>query len=325
MKSKQLHLFIIITFVSLYFITSLLSTIHSVTFFKLTNSQEYLAISLAIAFEIGAAASLASLAVLHKLKIWLVWSIFLLLTFIQVLGNTFYAFVKIEDTGILFLKWIDFVSGIVGKLKINEYKIIAAILTSSILPLIALGFIKSLVDYLKPEEKETIESPIIDNKEEILINKEEVNDNKKEMSKEDFTNQDITDTIKNQEVLEDLLIDFLNKEKEVKEEPIIKHKRKYNRKPKVEVEPIIVEEQKEEIESEPLINEIKEDVIEEQPTIEDTIEFEIIKKKRGRPFGSKNKKSIIDSIETKEEFVNEVIDENIYGESDSINPAKAIN
>jgi hypothetical protein len=67
------------------------------------------------------------------------------------LANTFFAYVSIDDTGLLFKKWIEFITGIIGKLSTNECKLIAAILTSSILPLIALGFIKSLVDYLKPD------------------------------------------------------------------------------------------------------------------------------------------------------------------------------
>jgi hypothetical protein len=60
---KGTHLFVIITFISLYFITSLISTIHVVTFFSLSN-PEWLAISLAVAYEIGAGASLAALAIL---------------------------------------------------------------------------------------------------------------------------------------------------------------------------------------------------------------------------------------------------------------------
>ena len=67
MKSKALNAFIISTFVTLYLIVSVISTIHVIDFFKLSN-PDWLAISLAIAFEIGAAASLASLIALKKMK-----------------------------------------------------------------------------------------------------------------------------------------------------------------------------------------------------------------------------------------------------------------
>jgi hypothetical protein len=57
MKNKLVHRSIIATFVSLYLLVSIISTIHVIEFFKLSNPQ-WLAISLAIAFELGAAASL---------------------------------------------------------------------------------------------------------------------------------------------------------------------------------------------------------------------------------------------------------------------------
>jgi hypothetical protein len=63
--NKNLHWFIISTFVSLYLVVSIISTIHVIDFFKLSN-PDWLAIFLAISFEIGAAASLASLIVLKK-------------------------------------------------------------------------------------------------------------------------------------------------------------------------------------------------------------------------------------------------------------------
>ena len=57
-KSRLVSGFIIGTFVTLYLMVSVISTIHVIDFFKLSN-PDWLAISLAIAFEVGAAASLA--------------------------------------------------------------------------------------------------------------------------------------------------------------------------------------------------------------------------------------------------------------------------
>jgi len=65
MKSRAAHYFIIGSFVTLYLLVSIISTIHVVDFFKLSNPT-WLAISLAIGFEVGAAASLASIIVLDK-------------------------------------------------------------------------------------------------------------------------------------------------------------------------------------------------------------------------------------------------------------------
>ena len=79
MKNKGIHLFIISTFVLLYLVVSVISTIHVVDFFEITNPK-WLSIFLAIAFEIGAAASLASIIVLDKMNKFIVWSLFFVLT-----------------------------------------------------------------------------------------------------------------------------------------------------------------------------------------------------------------------------------------------------
>jgi hypothetical protein len=79
--------FIIGTFVLLYILTSCISTIHVIDFFKLSN-PDWLATTLAIAFEIGAAASLASIIVLKKMNKGIVWGLFFILTLMQAMGNT---------------------------------------------------------------------------------------------------------------------------------------------------------------------------------------------------------------------------------------------
>ena len=64
-KNKWVHWFVIATFVTLYFMVSIISTIHVIDFFEMSNPT-WLAVSLAIAFEIGAAASLAAIVILEK-------------------------------------------------------------------------------------------------------------------------------------------------------------------------------------------------------------------------------------------------------------------
>ncbi len=144
---KNLHWFIISTFVSLYLVVSIISTIHVIDFFKLSN-PDWLAIFLAISFEIGAAASLASLIVLEKMNKTLVWVLFLLLTAMQAMGNTYYAFINLEN----FEAWSQ-LFGLEEEELIFQKRILSLI-SGAILPLVALGFIKSLVDYLKPSEKD---------------------------------------------------------------------------------------------------------------------------------------------------------------------------
>jgi len=176
-KNKLISGFVITTFVLLYLIVSIISTIHVIDFFRLSN-PEWLAISLALAFEVGAAASLASLVVLHKMNKFIVWSLFILLTMVQAMGNTYYAYSHLND----FTKWIE-LFGLVDEDVIYQKRILSVI-SGVILPLVSLGFIKSLVDYIKPEDQ--VESTI-GNEEEIVLM-----ENEDEIQGDDDKNDHIT-------------------------------------------------------------------------------------------------------------------------------------
>ena len=162
MNQKAVKYFIIGTFVTLYAIVSLISTIHVIDFFKLSN-PDWLAVSLAIAFEIGAAASLASIIALKKMNKTLIWGLFIVLTLMQMMGNTYYAFKNLED----YQAWVD-LFGLTDSEPLFQKRVLA-IISGAVLPLVALGFIKSLVDYIKPNEKE---DPVVTSKEPLSENKE---------------------------------------------------------------------------------------------------------------------------------------------------------
>jgi len=147
MNNKVLKIFIISTFVSLYLIVSVISTIHVIDFFKLSN-PDWLAISLALAFEVGAAASLASLIVLDKMNKFMIWTLFIVLTLMQAMGNTYYAYTHLTS----FNSWVE-LFGLVDDDIIYQKRMLSLI-SGAILPLVSLGFIKSLVDYIRPEKDE---------------------------------------------------------------------------------------------------------------------------------------------------------------------------
>ena len=172
MKNKSLKYFVIGTFVSLYLVVSIISTIHVVQFFDLTNPK-WLSVSLAIAFELGAAASLASIIALDKMNKFLVWSLFVILTAMQAMGNTYYAYINIDD----FKMWSE-LFGLVEEDIIFQKRVLS-IISGAILPLVALGFIKSLVDYIKPEENidpiENISSPDENDSQDTVVEEEEAN------------------------------------------------------------------------------------------------------------------------------------------------------
>ena len=177
MKNKALKYFVIGTFVSLYLVVSIISTIHVVQFFDLTNPK-WLSVSLAIAFELGAAASLASIIALDKMNKFLVWSLFVILTAMQAMGNTYYAYINIED----FKMWSE-LFGLIEEDIIFQKRILS-IISGAILPLVALGFIKSLVDYIKPEENS-----------ESYIDQENSETNVESKEDTDNTENEISDTV----------------------------------------------------------------------------------------------------------------------------------
>ena len=145
MSKNATKIFIIGTFVTLYLLVSVISTIHVIDFFSMSNPQ-WLAISLAIAFEVGAAASLASIITLDKMNKGIVWALFILLTAMQAMGNTYYTYVHLKD----FNGWIE-LFGLVDEELIYQKRVLS-IVSGAILPIVALGFIKSLVDYIKPDD-----------------------------------------------------------------------------------------------------------------------------------------------------------------------------
>lgn len=167
MRERLVKYFVIGTFVTLYFLVSCISTIHVIDFFNLSNPS-WLSISLAIAFEVGAAASLASLVTLEKMNKVIVWALFIILTAMQAMGNTYYAYIHLNN----FQGWIE-LFGLVDEELIYQKRVLS-IVSGAILPIVALGFIKSLVDYIKPTETSSEETDNSITAENSFVNKPEV-------------------------------------------------------------------------------------------------------------------------------------------------------
>jgi uncharacterized membrane protein len=140
---------VISIFVGLYVMVSAISTIHVIDFFRLSN-PEWLSITLAIAFEVGAAASLAAIIILDKTSKSLVWLLFILITLMQMMGNMYYAYTHLTD----YKNWSE-LFGMIEEEPIFQKRILS-IVSGAILPIVALGFIKSLVDYIRPSTVEEI-------------------------------------------------------------------------------------------------------------------------------------------------------------------------
>ena len=148
-KNRLVHLGIIGIFLSLYFLVATISMINSVAFFDLAHDG-LMNWALAIGFELGAAASLAAIIILDKTNRTMVWSLFILLTAFQMMANSFHAFINLED----YMGWIE-LFGLEEEEPIFQKRVLS-IVSGAILPIVALGFIKSLVDYIRPEKSEEL-------------------------------------------------------------------------------------------------------------------------------------------------------------------------
>lgn len=162
MKNKLFHYFIIGTFVSLYILVATISMINSVEFFDISHNR-IMSWVLALGFELGAAASLAAILILDKTNKVMVWGLFILLTSFQMMANSYHAYVNLEN----YIPWIE-LFGLTEEDLITQKRILS-IISGAILPVVALGFIKSLTDYIKPNEMLTLKN-VDSSEEENLFN-----------------------------------------------------------------------------------------------------------------------------------------------------------
>ena len=130
-----------------------ISISHVVSWYDMANPINW-AIYLSIAIEVAAITALV--AATNKIKGGL-WFMFGVVTFIQMIGNIFYSFKEIDETGELFKSWIE-LTGPVWELMGTEttdlvgMKRWLAFLEGGLLPIISLTSLHFFVKYEKPEE-----------------------------------------------------------------------------------------------------------------------------------------------------------------------------
>ena len=147
-----------ILFSLLYIAVGFVSVYHAITFFSISNSY-WLAIILALAFEIGQAAVLFSLLV-NKSKKIMPWILMSVLTLVQVLGNVYssyhYAAINSPDE----IKYFtDSVLFFVQDPDPQVNQVMISYITGAILPIVALCMTSMIVDVSGIENKEEEERP----------------------------------------------------------------------------------------------------------------------------------------------------------------------
>ena len=147
------------SYLLLYIIVAIVSLISSIHFFNLAH-QGWMSTVLACSFEIGQMACLFGALTRRKKGFDIVWIMFVILTLFQCMANTYAAYVGLGE----YISWSE-LFGLTEMEPIDQKRIIAGI-SGAILPLIALGFIKCLTDYLNSNEQQKEEK-----KEEIKVEK----------------------------------------------------------------------------------------------------------------------------------------------------------
>jgi hypothetical protein len=179
--------------------------------------MSWMAIILALAFEIGSIASLMTLTVLDKVNRFAVWFIFFVLVIMQMLGNVYYTYDFISQAMVSNPQWIDSFIDLVEmmtmqKLEQRTTKFILSILIGLPIPIISLAFLKSVSDYLKPESnvQDKIQE-IEETEKEVLGSGEEIGIEEKKEEYEEFlkpirileVNEQITDSVTQVEKIEE--------------------------------------------------------------------------------------------------------------------------
>ena len=144
-----------ILFSILYLAVGFVSVYHAIAFFSISN-ENWLAIILALAFEIGQAAVLFSLLV-NKSKKTMPWILMTVLTVVQVLGNVYSSYQYAAIHSMEEIKY--FTDSVLFYLqdpdpKVNQVMI--SYITGAILPIVALCMTSMIVDVSGADNKEAV-------------------------------------------------------------------------------------------------------------------------------------------------------------------------
>jgi hypothetical protein len=155
--SRNLTNIISLAFVIPILLVAFVSISHVTSFYGLSNPFTW-AIYLSVGIEIAALSALAAVSVNMGRFVYFP---FIIVTFIQMLGNIFFSFTYIDETSQTFQDWISMVGGLfenmgIEKTDLNTHKTVLAFLTGGLLPIISLTFAHMLVKFTE-KNKEVVD------------------------------------------------------------------------------------------------------------------------------------------------------------------------
>ena len=137
-------------------LVAVISISHVVTWYDMANPIMW-AVYLSVAIEIAAMTALVAASNRITSGIWLMFG---LVTFIQIIGNVFYSFKEIDETGELFKSWVELTSPVWEAMGTEITDIVSlkrwlAFLTGGLLPVISLTSLHFFISFDKENETDT--------------------------------------------------------------------------------------------------------------------------------------------------------------------------
>ena len=174
---NNLRNIIIAAFVIPILLVAFVSISHVTSFYGLSNPITW-AVYLSIGIEIAALSALAAVSVRMGRFVYLP---FFVVTLIQMIGNIFFSFTYIDETGQSFQDWVAMVGGLfenmgVEKTDLNSHKTILSFLSGGLLPIISLTFAHMLVKFSEQNKNILVEK----------VKEDEPNDLSEEIDEETY-------------------------------------------------------------------------------------------------------------------------------------------
>lgn len=147
----------IILFTLLYSVTAFVSCLHAVEFFGLSNDS-WIAIMLAVCFELGQASVLLSILTSKKERSKLMpWTLMTLLTIVQIIGNVYSSYKYIVLNSAENLRFFKESIFIWTQLPDDQANVIITYIAGGILPIVALAMTAMITNYLNVDNEDSTE------------------------------------------------------------------------------------------------------------------------------------------------------------------------
>lgn len=161
---KNFKNIIYVSFLIPILLVAFVSISHVTSWYGITNPVSW-AIYLSIGIEIAALSALAAISANMGRVVYVPFGI---VTFIQFLGNIFFAYQFIDTDSQTFKDWVEMVDPVVSYIGVEEgdpisHKRFLALFAGGMLPLISLSFLHMLVKFEEKDRKNLSQETIVEN------------------------------------------------------------------------------------------------------------------------------------------------------------------